>query len=344
MVCKVECEANLLKYEDYKIRDAPFCSYEAAVALLVSSIFYGCTSIFLNFVLIRSKKQKKSYKQLSPMNLFNISQAVSSVFLATLVMSMYPYVITVVVNSKVKDFASNYNISSTKDLFLCVMTAVFLSTNYHLVLLSVLRYYAISKVFKMKQLSKKKIVLFLVAVWVLSATNAILCVAFINTTFNEALMFYFYVPKFNNKTDKIIIPVLITIVLVIPNFFMIVCTKMTKTKLSVEMKKYNEIRSSDMIERIKEQQSLLKYLTWSQAGHLIVFGPFILMYVLSQVGLCDPRLGLEWIITICGYSALLTGFVNIFVSLIRSKEYRNDLKLTICKLFCIKKVHKHFLI
>ena len=49
---------------------------------------------------------------------------------------------------------------------------------------------------------------------------------------------------------------------------------MTKTKLSVEMKKYNEIRSSDMIERIKEQQSLLKYLTWSQAGHLIVFGYF----------------------------------------------------------------------
>ena len=38
-----------------------------------------------------------------------------------------------------------------------------------------LRYYAISKVIKMKQLSKKKIVLFLVAVWVLSVTNAILC-------------------------------------------------------------------------------------------------------------------------------------------------------------------------
>ena len=59
-------------------------SYEAAVALLVSSVFYGCTSIFLNFVLIRSKKQKKSYKQLSPMNLFNISQAVSSVFLGNI--------------------------------------------------------------------------------------------------------------------------------------------------------------------------------------------------------------------------------------------------------------------
>ena len=33
------------------------------------------------------------------------------------------------------------------------------------------------------------------------------------------------------------------------------------------------------------------------------------MYVLSEVGLCDPKLGLEWIITICGYSALLTGLV-----------------------------------
>ena len=53
---------------------------------------------------------------------------------------------------------------------------------------------------------------------------------------------------------------------------------MTKNKLSIEMKKYKDIRSSDIKDRIKEQLKLLKYLTWSQIGYLIGFGNLKVFY------------------------------------------------------------------
>ena len=40
------------------------------------------------------------------------------------------------------------------------------------------------------------------------------------------------------------------------------------------MKKYKDIRTSNIKERIKQQKKLLKYLTWSQVGYLIGFGNF----------------------------------------------------------------------
>ena len=38
------------------------------------------------------------------------------------------------------------------------------------------------------------------------------------------------------------------------------------------MKNYKVIRSSNIVERIKEQKKLLTYLTWAQIGYLIGFG------------------------------------------------------------------------
>ena len=38
------------------------------------------------------------------------------------------------------------------------------------------------------------------------------------------------------------------------------------------MKKYKDIRTSNIKERLLEQQNLLKYLTWAQIGYLIGYG------------------------------------------------------------------------
>ena len=44
---------------------------------------------------------------------------------------------------------------------------------------------------------------------------------FIESEFNESLMFYFYTASFGTKKDEIIIPVLLLVVVVIPNISMV---------------------------------------------------------------------------------------------------------------------------
>ena len=38
------------------------------------------------------------------------------------------------------------------------------------------------------------------------------------------------------------------------------------------MKKYKDIRTSNIKESLLEQQNLLKYLTWAQIGYIILYG------------------------------------------------------------------------
>merc|ERR1712096_244867 len=95
-------------------------------------------------------------------------------------------------------------------ILLGTVSTCFVSCLYHLVLLSILRYYAIKDVFKMQRLSKSNMAVMTIIVWAFSflgAFNTLYMGRWISVNYYGSLMFYFYTIKldYENKIDIICI-------------------------------------------------------------------------------------------------------------------------------------------
>jgi len=164
----------------------------------------------------------------------------------------------------------------------------FISTIYHLVLLSLLRFYAVTKVFEFKNLESQKVITAIIMVWIASFVISFSVFYFpgqLGVGYHGNLMYTFYTIVDNDNISVGVI-VYAFVVSLLPCLIMSGFTLATYIKVREELKRSAKITRSNQlikVEKIKKERELLQYLIFLQVGSIILFTPFFIVATMTFI-------------------------------------------------------------
>jgi len=334
-ICTLPCETSYFEL-DKTIFESTLCRPGVGIVLVVFATIAGFLTLFLNILLIWSNNRRKQFDKLTPMDHFRSSLAVCGIFYGfSIIFSYIPSVAWTFNQSLATLVEAHLKLTNSiiDHVMLMYVTLTFTSTIYHLILLSILRFYAVTKVFAFKNLKHQNVIAAIIMVWVVSFVISFTIFFFplqLGVGYHGNLMYSFYTIV-DNENIGVGIIVYSFMILLLPCFIMSGFTLATYLKLRKELKKAAKITRSNQvikIEKIKKERELFQYLIFLQVGSLTLFTPFFVVAALTFFNSDHDPL----FFTFATYFTHCLGLMSVVVTIIRNSKFRADIKTFFCKL------------
>lgn len=331
-VCKAFCKNDVVSLNK-TIFESPVCSPAVGTLLVIFATLAGILTLILNGLLIWSINRKTRFSQLSPMDHFKSSLAVCGVLYGfSILFSYLPSVVWTFKQSLATLVEVHLKLTNSPLDYVLLMyvTFTFISTVYHLLLLSIMRLYAVTRVFESKNLRNQRVIAAIIMIWIVSFIISFTIFFFPNNlgvAYDGNLMYKFYaLSKTRKNKSSVGIMVYSFLILLLPCLVMAALTFTTFVKVRIELKKASTLTKSSQRaskEKLKKERELLLYLVFLQIGSLILFIPFFVVTTLGFLKIDHDTL----FFTFATYFSHCMGLMSVLVTLMRDSKFQADIKL-----------------